>query len=385
MAVHLCSLYAMAKPVTDELAEPPGVVAMSPSERIAGIRPEILNRAGLRMAWPYDGLLSDSDDHVVKLFYHHGQLFILSQKKILYALNGKNGTINWTCILSQFEMEDTPISHYDDLLVMVFGNTCVEIREQTGEIVRQITFDFDVMTNVARNSDRLFVGARNQRLYSVRRSDGIPLWQTVCNGRPIGAIAVQDNRVYFTAQDNTLYVSLTDKRLLLWHAQAVGELCGVVVNKNQCFMPSQDTALYCLEARSGELLWKIRTGSALTVLPTVTKKWVYQPVSYESLLCIDREDGAAIWELPKGRCFLAENGSESFAMTDNAELTRMDNKRGRRLASIYVHHMNHFVQNDEDAMIFMSSEQGHMLALEPLEHAPVETEPEEEPVPVEPI
>jgi len=26
-----------------------------------------------------------------------------------------------------------------------------------------------------------------------------------------------------------------------------------------------------------------------------------------------------------------------------------------------------------------------MLALEPLEHAPVETEPEEEPVPVEPI
>ena len=135
----------------------------------------------------------------------------------------------------------------------------------------------------------------------------------------------------------------------------------------------------------GGLLWKCRTGGALTVLPTLTKKWVYQPVSFKSLLCINREDGVVAWDLPKGSYFLAENGSESYAMTDDSELTRMDNKGGRRISSIYVHHMDHFAQNNEDAMIFMSSGKGHILALEPLEIVPAELEVEEEAIPAEPV
>ncbi len=371
-ALLLGGVAAWAQPATGAVADRPAIVAKSPSERIAGIRPEILYRAGLRLVWPYDGLLSGSEDRVKKLFYHQGQIFVLSHNKIIYALNGKNGTIHWTRVLSQYEMDDAPVSFYDDVLVMVFGNTCVEVRAQNGEIIRETEFDFDVMTSAVRSDDRLFVGSRNRRFYAVRRRDGIALWQTVCGGRPTGAVAVQDNRVYFTAQDKTLYVSLTDKRRLLWSAPAVGELCGVLVDGNQCFMPSQDTALYCLEAETGKPLWKVRAGGALTVLPILTAQWVYQPVSYKSLICVNREDGTEVWDLPRGRYFLAQNGSEAYVMTDDSELVRMDNKSGRRDCSIYVQGMDHFAPNREDAMIFMCSQQGHILALEPLDLAPVE-------------
>lgn len=384
LTLHFCWLSGMTRQASGEAVEPSSSVAISPSERIAGIRPEILNRAGLRMVWPYDGLLSVAEDRVIKLFYHHGQLFVLSQDKILYALDGKNGTINWTKVLSQYEMDNIPVSFYDDVLVMIFGNSCVEIREPNGEIVRETAFNFDVMTSAVRSDDRLFVGSRNQRFYAIRRRDGIPLWQTVCQGRPTGAVAILNNLVYFTARDNTLYVSLTDKRQLIWSAPAVGELCGVVVDQDQCLMPSQDTTLYCLEPRTGRLLWKVRTGGALTVLPTVTKKWAYQPVSHKSLLCIDREKGAEVWDLPKGRHFLAQNGSDAYVMTDDSELTHMDNKAGRRLSSIFVHRMDYFAQNNEDATIFMCSAQGHILALEPVNLAPLEMEVEAEEASAEP-
>ena len=69
----------------------------------------------------------------------------------------------------------------------------------------------------------------------------------------------------------------TGERDLLWKTQTAGETFGVVIDDpgQECYLPSSDTGLYCLNGQTGELLWKYFSGGKLTELPDLTERFVY--------------------------------------------------------------------------------------------------------------
>ena len=166
-----------------------------------------------------------------------------------------------------------------------------------------------------------------------------------------------------------LYVSLNNKRQLIWRHQAFGDLPGVVVDQDQCFLPSDDTMLYCFDAATGKQHWKYPAGGGLRELPVLTKSAVYQHVDQKSLLCLERqsnsENGQLRWELNRGRCLLAENGTISYCLTMDDVLTLKDNLTGGTPLSFYVPHVDLYASNNENALIFLASENGTILALKP--------------------
>ena len=116
-------------------------------------------------------------------------------------------------------------------------------------------------------------------------------------------------------------------------------------------------------------MWKYLAGGPLVEAPVLTERFAYQGVKMSSLLCMDRrpntDQGAVKWELPSGYCMLAENGSISYAMTLNKELTLMNNDTGKRIISFYVPDMDLYVRNNEDTLIFLADKEGTILSLRP--------------------
>jgi outer membrane protein assembly factor BamB len=350
--------------------------------RIAGIPSEMLEKADLHLEW-ISQLPMDRAQVIQRIFHHNSRLYAINDRNRLIALDGAKGTIIWFQDLGPSHLPCSTAQFYQNSLLFMVGQTFVQIRETDGMILKQLELDIPVSTSAARSEDCIYVGSNKNRFHALRASDGISLWHNISSKEPTGTVSISHNAVFFVTRDNALYVSMLKRRELLWSFQTNGMLSGAVVDGNQCFLPSGDTALYCLDSDKGNLMWKYLAGGSLLELPVLTEKHVYQPVYQQSLLCLDRkpdtQEGFVRWELKNGMCLLAENGSVSYAMTLNKELTLMNNLTGKPTLSFYVQNMDLYAQNNESATIFMGAKSGAIVALKPNR---IETPP---PVPVAPV
>ena len=336
--------------------------------RVAGISLDTLQKADLHYVWSVRLPMGRATE-IRQFFYHNGQLFVLTDDNVLYAYDGAKGAPNWTAILAPSKSPCSQAQFYRDRLLFMVGRTFVEVRQEDGEILRTMDLKHSVTTSVARSDDTIYLGSGNRAIYALRHSDGIPLWQNYCKDVPIGNITRTTEMVYFVTRDNMLYVSWMDERRLVWDFKADGPVPGMIVDNNQCFLPSADTNLYCFDPRRGDILWKYMAGGPLEELPVLTQNAVYQPVAHKSLVCLERQPndpaGKLRWELPDGYCLLAENGPVSYCMTFRKELAVMSNVTGKRLLSFYVPNMNLYARNNEDALIFLASRSGSIVTLAP--------------------
>jgi len=368
------------------------------SQRVAGIPLAMLDKAGLQVAW-LQKLPLGCAESVERIFHHQGRLFVLDDHNRLYALDARQGTIAWSQDLAAARLPCSPVYYYQDSMLFVLGNTFVQVRCSDGMIQQTMEIKYPVSTSVARTDELIFVGSTNGRFYALRSTDGIPIWQSLCADEPLGSVAIYQDKVYFVTKDNTLFVSATNDRQAAWPSYtANGTLVGAVVADEQCLLPSGDTTLYCFDSGDGSMRWKYLAGGSLAELPVLTPTAIYQPVEHMSLLCLERQiephqkQGQLRWKLPDGACLLAENGTATYAMTLNRELTLMDNITGQQKLSFYVQNMDIYARNSETAMIFLASRTGTFLALKPTRiEVPLEpyttateyVEPLTEPVPAD--
>jgi len=347
----------------------PGTAAVESPPQVAGIPLTMLEKADLHTLWYISKLPMGTDAQIKQIFYHNANLYVLDNRNKLHALDGNDGVLKWAQSIGAPLLPCSRAEYYQDLLIFVVGNSVVEIKHSDGTIVHKLDLNFTPTTTAIRLDSTLFLGGDNRRFYALRRSDGIPLWQSVQPADPVGPVASLQNYVYFTCDDGALYVSQTQQRKMVWQAPTAGKVPGIALDEGQCFLPSTDTALYCFRAQTGNLMWKYYAGGPLFELPTLTDRFAYQPVKQASLLCLDRHpgrgQGAVKWQLKNGSCLLAENGPISYAMTQDNELTLMDNNTGKRLMSFYIPDLNVCVRNDQDALIFLASRNGSILALKP--------------------
>ncbi len=353
---------------TSSQAESSAVAESAGAIRVAGISLDTLQKADLHYVWSMH-LPMGRATQIRQFFYHKGQLFVLTDDNVLYAYDGAKGTPNWTTILSPSKSPCSRAQFYQDRLLFMVGETFVEVRQEDGQILRNMDLKYSVTTSVARSKDKLFIGSGNRVFYALRLKDGIPIWQNACKDIPIGNITLTTDMVFFTTREDMLYVSWMDERRLVWKFKADGPVPGMIVDNNQCFLPSEDTNLYCLDPRRGDILWNYMAGGALEELPVLKQNAIYQPVALKSLVCLERQpndpQGKLRWELPDGYCLLAENGSVSYCMTLLKEFTVMSNVTGKMILSFYIPNMDRYARNNEDALIFLASQAGSIVTLAP--------------------
>lgn len=331
--------------------------------RVGGILVEKLNQANLQLKWTAVTPLGRAKG-IRQLFYHHGQLFVISDHNQLCAYEGATGILRWSAYLGDASVACSEPTFYGDNLLFVVGAKVTEIRGSDGNIELTVNLPFKPTTTMARSKDCLFVGGDDNWFNAIRLVDSVPVWRATASAPCWGTVAVANNYVYFTRMDGTIQVSNTNSRSLVWQARAAGRCAGVTVNNGQCLVASSDTALYSFDPNTGVLQWKYLAGGSLSEMPALTTGAIYQPVDGRSLVCLNR-DGKLRWDLPMGWHFLAEKEATTYIMTTDNQLTVMNNTDGTRKLAFYVPNMRYFAENVENSMIYMATADGHILALAP--------------------
>lgn len=352
-------------PAADAFAQATAAESARLNPQIRPIVREQLNRSGLSVQW-FANLPISATQSVDRIFVRDNNLFALTNDNYLYCLDVQQGVIKWAVSLaSALPTCSTPF-FYQDRVLFALGKEVVQVRLTDGQILQRLRLPFNISTAPARTTDRLFVGSDQNAFYCLRLSDGVPLWRSSCPAEPTANVAIVGDNVYFTCKDGVLYVSLIERRELVYSFQTYGRIPGFAIEDNSCYIASTDTTLYAINAQTGRAIWDgYLAGGVLSQPPVITSSSIYQPVEQMGLLCVNRANGSLRFQLNNGRCLLAEADSVIYTLTADNELTAMDARSGGKIISFYLQDFTIPAQNTQNSRIFLATENGAVIALQP--------------------
>ena len=151
-----------------------------------------------------------------------------------------------------------------------------------------------VISSPAVSGGVVFVGSTDGTLYAVDQESGTLKWKFSAKSRVTSSPAVSEGLVYFGAYDGYLYAIEAATGQLKWKFQTAGErryagkhlhgsqpaaetmpdpfdfyLSSPVVWNGAVFFGSGDENIYALNAASGALKWKFKTGDVVHASPTI--------------------------------------------------------------------------------------------------------------------
>ncbi len=223
----------------------------------------------------------------------------------LYVVNKRSGSVK-RIIKDSGGIEATPLFSQG---ILYFGNNEGYVKAfsyRSGDYLWSYFVGFPVGSTPCIYDGRLFTLASNDVLYAFDASTGKVLW-TVKRDFPVKRPVIKGNSspvVY----DNTVYVGFSDGSFM-----GVNMLTGAVVleknlntkgkfkdvdatpyvDEKHIVVPSYDGNLYCLDRKTGNILWSLQDGSAKSV--TVIGDVVYYSSNEGFLYVMDLNSGLIKW------------------------------------------------------------------------------------------
>jgi len=171
----------------------------------------------------------------------------------------------------------------------------------------------------------VFVGSTDGNLYAVDREFGEQRWKFDTKSRVVSSPAVAHGVVYFTAYDGNFYAVDTASGQLKWKFQTEGErrfagkhlhgsvpvtetmpdpwdcyLSSPVVWNGAVYFGSGDGNIYALNASSGALNWKFKTGDVVHASPAIADGTLFIGSWDSYFYALDASTGKERWRFKTG-------------------------------------------------------------------------------------
>jgi outer membrane protein assembly factor BamB len=173
--------------------------------------------------------------------------------------------------------------------------------------------------------DTAYFGSNDHNLYAVNLKDGSQRWKFKTGSRVSSSPAVYQGRVYFSSYDGNIYAvdALTGEQR--WKYSSEGEhrftarhlhgalpagefmpdpfdfyLSSPTVVQGVVYIGSGDGNVYALDAGSGALRWRFKTGNVVHASPAVANDTVYIGRWDSFFYAIDAKTGRERWRFKTG-------------------------------------------------------------------------------------
>ncbi len=182
-----------------------------------------------------------------------------------------------------------------------------------------------VISSPAVVNGTVYVGSMDHNLYALDVETGKPKWKFPTESSISSSPAVSDGLVYFGSYDGNFYAVDAETGKLKWKFETAGErrfshrnlhgvqpsgeistdpwdfyLSSPAVFHGAVYFGSGDSYVYALDAATGSLKWKFRTGDVVHASPAIADDTVYVG-SWDSMLyALEAETGKGKWGFQAG-------------------------------------------------------------------------------------
>jgi eukaryotic-like serine/threonine-protein kinase len=171
----------------------------------------------------------------------------------------------------------------------------------------------------------VYVGSNDHFVYALNAADGTKRWKFKTDSRVTSSPAVASGLVYIGSYDGNLYALETGTGKQRWKFSFEGEhrftarhlhgtlpaaesmpdpfdmfLSSPTVVRDTVYVGSGDGYVYALDAKSGALRWKFKTGNVVHASPTVANGVVYIGSWDSFFYALDAKTGQERWRFKTG-------------------------------------------------------------------------------------
>jgi eukaryotic-like serine/threonine-protein kinase len=182
-----------------------------------------------------------------------------------------------------------------------------------------------VISTPAVSGDTAYFGSNDHYLYAVNLADGVQRWKFRTGNRVTSSPAVYNGRVYFGSYDGNFYAVDANSGEQRWKFASEGErrftgrhlhgsdpagesmpdpfdfyLSSPTIAQDTVYVGSGDGNIYALDASSGALRWKFRTGNVVHASPAIANGIVYIGSWDSYFYAIDAQSGQERWRFKTG-------------------------------------------------------------------------------------
>ncbi|MEP0861438.1 MAG: PQQ-binding-like beta-propeller repeat protein [Ignavibacterium sp.] len=186
-----------------------------------------------------------------------------------------------------------------------------------------------IYSSPAVSSDYVVFGSADSSVYCLNKNDGKLIWQFKMNAAVLGSPLIYNNIVYIGSSDNTFRAINLQTGKSIWQFSELNGYveCKPALMDDKIIFGSWDEHLYCLNASSGNLIWKWRGDregrfySPAACTPVISNGIVFIVAPDRQMTAIDIESGKQFWRTGKYQVRetigISENGDKIFIRTMN--------------------------------------------------------------------
>jgi outer membrane protein assembly factor BamB len=182
-----------------------------------------------------------------------------------------------------------------------------------------------VLSSPAVAGDNLYFGSSDHGLYALDLATGTQKWRFKSEGRITSSPAISAGVVYFGSYDGNFYAVDATTGQLKWKFQTGGErrfaanhlhgaepasetmpdpfdfyLSSPVVWNGTVYFGSGDTNVYALDAATGILKWKFKTGDVVHASPAISAGVLFVGSWDSYFYALDASSGKEVWRFKTG-------------------------------------------------------------------------------------
>jgi outer membrane protein assembly factor BamB len=209
----------------------------------------------------------------------------------IVAIDLLSGAVQWTVPA----LPRSPPAFADGRLFIEEAKGLAALEAKDGSVAWRIPLSDALAVPLASDHGRL-VAVTAAAVLMFRGTDGSLVWRHDLASSPHGVPGIGSDGIFVPVTDGRVIAFQADTGEILWEYWLGGAANDIVAFKDRLFVGSNDHYLYCLDAGTGERVWRTRTGADVVSRPTVDERRVYF-VSLDNVLrALNQSHGVQQWK-----------------------------------------------------------------------------------------
>lgn len=245
-----------------------------------------------------------------KVVVHQGNVLFGACDKNFYCLTPE-GTERWRFRTEGLIQEGCAVGGNGVAYVGSTDGSLYAVDISTGEQVWRFKTRGQVSEVPAIHRGRVYIGSEDKNFYCLDAATGKEIWRRPFREPNACAPLIVNDRIYIGYAENAVYCLTLDGRVL-WRFPTKGMVCSwpAAFFDNAIIVGCWDKNVYCLDAQTGKLRWKVgMTGAPMS--PTVWKGRAYIGCSDNTAHCLDAKSGKLLWTFR-----MNDSGASYFPVLD---------------------------------------------------------------------
>lgn len=223
----------------------------------------------------------------------------------------------------------------DQVYIGAYDNNLYALARSDGQFLWKFPTSDGVGSSPCVYENRVFIGSSDKHLYAINGRTGRMIWRFATKGPIYSSPSVYFDHVFFGSDDNYFYAVHAGHGRQAWKSHAYTAVrSSPFVDDERVFFGTEGGYVYCLELTSGKIKWQFQAKRGVTSSPTVVDEMLVVGALDNTVYALDASTGWAIWRFPTRRPVISSpviHDGVVFVGSADGNLYAIDMDSGRQL------------------------------------------------------